>query len=72
MSGDERFVSERRDGDYCEEGQFSCSKSVCVLEEAQCNGQYNCGLHDDSDEDSCPRVPDQHNFRLNHGNHNPP
>ena len=48
---------------HCGEAQFKCLHTrLCIAEQLQCNGQYNCGLNDDTDEENCVRLPDHTNY----------
>lgn len=58
--------TERDSDGSCGHLYFTCASThLCIAEELQCNGQYNCGLYDDSDEENCARLPDHTDYNQN-------
>ena len=41
-------------GPYCDEDiHFTCENKKCIPKEFLCDGDYDCGVGDDSDEKDC-------------------
>ncbi|VEL11927.1 unnamed protein product [Protopolystoma xenopodis] len=52
------MASETRGSDKCMVHQFSCHKSgLCISKHQVCDGTFDCGSGDDSDEAECPGCP---------------